>query len=69
MRPVHYARKFHHASSAQLQIAQTFAAENPDICIQDRWIVYHRKIVYIKRIEIELTERNRRYVYVCIDND
>ena len=43
--------------------------EHRDICTSGNRMVYNGRIVYIERVEAQLTEKFRGYAYICVDSD
>lgn len=43
--------------------------EHPDVCTAENRSVHNGRIVYIERVETQLTEKNRGYAYICVDSD
>lgn len=44
-------------------------SENPELDRAEYRNVYNGRIVYIKRVEVDLTKTNRGYAYLCLDSD
>ena len=43
--------------------------EHPDVCTAENRSVHNGRIVYMERVEAQLTEKNRGYAYICVDSD